>query len=65
MSKVQMIRTTSYYQRMRAEGRGVAECVRAVRRHWAFARELRATNKAYEKRSKAAKRGWKKRRTSK
>ena len=51
-----------YYRELRAKGYTAERALAAVRSHQNFLDRYRADEKAREKRSKAAKRGWKKRR---
>ena len=62
VTRIDMIRTTSIYVSARKNGSGIADAVQSVRRHWAFLKTLRADVKAANKRSRAARKGWKTRR---
>ncbi len=53
-----------YYRKLRAQGYGVSDAVNTVRRHDYFRKTLSATVKLNNKRTKAAKKGWKTRRAN-
>lgn len=54
----------SYYRELRAKGYGVLDAVLSVRRHDNFYKRIQRDAAAWEKRRKAAKKGWKTRRAN-
>ena len=62
MANIESIRASQLYQSIRADGGTVAYAYNSVIRQWAFMRQLSADVKAQQKRSKAARQGWKNRR---